>query len=90
MTIKKEPKQESSDAPRRMGRPILFTVNPEKCSLIEQLRLKRNLSQRELGELLGGISRPTIGRYERGEIRPKGLILQEINKMLAEENLPNI
>lgn len=82
--------QETIEKSKRMGRPILSTVDPENSSLIEQLRVKRGFSQRELGELLGGISRPTVGRYERGEIKPKGLVRDKINEMLKEAGLPEL
>lgn len=86
---KRSPKTKAQES-KRMGRPILSTVNKENCSLIEALRIKRQLSQRELGGLLGGICQSTIGRYEKGVIRPRGLILEKLNEMLRAEGLSEI
>jgi len=70
-----------------IGRPVL--PDPNSSSPIEQLRAKRGLSQKELAALLL-VTRPTVGKYERGEVYPKGLVLKALNEMLHKEGLPEI
>lgn len=41
------------------------------------------LSQEALAERLGGLSQSTISRLERGETKPKGLVLKALLEMAA-------
>lgn len=54
------------------------------------LRLKKNISQQELGDLLGGIHNSTIGRYEKGITPLPPLVRRELNRMMCAEGLPEI
>lgn len=45
------------------------------------VRVERGLSRQELGEILG-VSRQTIGRWERGERTPRGSLLAAYVKAL--------
>lgn len=48
---------------------------------IRQVRKRRNLTQKQLGEL-AGIAEPTIRRYELGKLNPKFETLQKIASAL--------
>ena len=45
---------------------------------VKELRLKKGLSQRELGERMGGITQQTIAQYEKSENYPK-LEIDQLN-----------
>lgn len=55
---------------------------------LKELREERNLSQKELGDKMGGITQQTIARYEKKETVPK---LETVSKIAdALEINPNI
>ncbi len=45
---------------------------------IKKLRIKKSMTQKELGEKLGGIPQQQIGRWENGKATPKLKALQKI------------
>ena len=45
---------------------------------IKRIRIKRNMTQKELGEKLGGISQQQIGQWETGKVNPKIETIQKI------------
>lgn len=45
---------------------------------IAEMRNEMNLTQNQLGELLGGIDRRTISKWETGKIAPDILLLESI------------
>ena len=49
---------------------------------VKELRLKKGLSQRELGERMGGITQQTIAQYEKSENYPKLETSRRIAKAL--------
>ena len=49
---------------------------------VKELRLKKGLSQRELGERMGGITQQTIAQYEKSENYPKLETIRRIAKAL--------
>lgn len=49
---------------------------------IKRIRIKRNMTQKELGEKLGGISQQQIGQWETGKVNPKIETIQKIAKAL--------
>ena len=49
---------------------------------VKELRLKKGLSQRELGERVGGITQQTIAQYEKSENYPKLETIRRIAKAL--------
>ena len=50
---------------------------------IRRIRKKRNITQRELGEKLGGISQQQIGQWENGNKNPKIETVSNIAKALG-------
>lgn len=49
---------------------------------IRRMRIERNMTQKELGEKLGGISQQQIGQWETGKVNPKLETVQKIAKAL--------
>ena len=49
---------------------------------VKELRLKKGLSQRELGERMGGITQQTNAQYEKSENYPKLETIRRIAKAL--------
>ena len=63
---------------------------PEKkaetaAELIRRARLALNMSQEELGKALGGKSRKTILRWEKGETEPKHSIVAKVQELLRKK-----
>lgn len=52
---------------------------------IKNIRIQRKMTQKELGEKLGGISQQQIGRWENGKANPK---LDTIQKIAAALEVP--
>ena len=50
---------------------------------IRQMRVSKNISQKELGEKLGGISQQQIGRWENGKANPKKETIEKIANALG-------
>lgn len=50
---------------------------------IRYLRIQKNMTQKELGEKLGGIPQQQIGRWENGKSNPKLNTLQKIAAALS-------
>lgn len=50
---------------------------------IRRIRKKKNITQRELGEMLGGISQQQIGQWENGNKNPKRETVSNIAKALG-------
>lgn len=54
---------------------------------LKELREERNLSQKELGEKMGGITQQTIAQYEKKETVPKlETVSREIRKTQKKAN----
>ena len=59
-------------------------MNAEKTgNLIRSLRIKKGLTQKELGDRLGGISQQQIGQWETGKANPKIETLKKIADALC-------
>lgn len=64
---------------------------------IKRIRTEKKMTQKELGEKLGGISQQQIGRWENGNAKPKIDTIQKIAQALGvylgdiyeDDNLPN-
>ena len=50
---------------------------------IRQMRVSKNISQKELGEKLGGISQQQIGRWENGKAKKKKETIEKIANALG-------
>lgn len=58
-------------------------MNLEKMGkLIAEIRNEKKLTQDQLGNLLGGIDRRTISKWETGKIAPDILLLESIANSL--------
>ncbi|MDP1628826.1 MAG: helix-turn-helix domain-containing protein [Parvibaculum sp.] len=51
---------------------------------IKAIREALGLSQQALGERLGGLNQATVSRLERGETKPRGLVLTALIALQAE------
>lgn len=49
---------------------------------IKRIRKERKMTQRELGEKLGGLSQQQIGQWETGKVNPKLETIQKIAEVL--------
>lgn len=64
---------------------------------IKRIRTEKKMTQKELGDKLGGISQQQIGRWENGNAKPKIDAIQKIAQALGvylgdiyeDDNLPN-
>lgn len=78
--------QASKHFPKVKKKPAMVDdVHP-----ILTLRIKKNISQQELGELLGGLHNSTVGRYETRKAPIPELVRRELNRLMKEEGLPEI
>lgn len=56
------------------------------ASAILKLRVKLNLSQQQLGDILG-VSYSTVNRWEKGHHKPTVLIKEKLKEMFIENNI---
>lgn len=47
---------------------------------IKALRINKEMSQQDVADILG-VSKPTVIKWEKGEVRPKGLVIYALAKL---------
>lgn len=64
---------------------------------IKALRVNNEMSQQDVADILG-VSKPTVIKWEKGDVKPKGLVIFALAKLygvevgniaIRQKNLPN-